>query len=107
MQLYIPEFEQFKRLSGDYNRVPITATLICDDLTPTSAYARLEQGAEHAFLLESVIGGEKIARYSFIGANPRATFKAVRNQSRFAIINRDRSSNRASMPIRCMRSKLI
>lgn len=80
MQLYIPEFEQFKRLAGSYNRVPITATLICDDLTPTSAYARLEKNAEHAFLLESVIGGEKIARYSFIGANPRATFKAVRQQ---------------------------
>ena len=80
MQLYIPEFEQFKRFGGSYNRVPITATLICDDLTPTSAYARLEKDAQHAFLLESVIGGEKIARYSFIGANPRATFKAVRNQ---------------------------
>jgi anthranilate synthase component 1 len=82
MQRYAPDFEHFKRLSGSHNRVPITATLICDELTPVSAFARLERGAEHAFLFESVIGGEKIARYSFIGANPRITFEATRNHLR-------------------------
>ena len=62
MQLYTPDFEHFKRLIAGHNRVPVTATLICDELTPVGAFARLEAGAEHAFLLESVIGGEKIAR---------------------------------------------
>ena len=64
MRLYAPDLEHVKRLRANYNRVPIAATLICDELTPVSAFARLEAGAEHAFLLESVIGGEKIARYS-------------------------------------------
>ncbi len=83
MQLFAPDFEHVKRLRAEYNRVPITATLICDELTPVSAFARLEAGAEHAFLLESVIGGEKIARYSFIGTNPSMTFEAQGKLARF------------------------
>jgi len=83
MHAYAPAYEHFKRLAAQHNRVPITATLICDELTPVSAFARLEAGASHAFLLESVIGGEKIARYSFIGANPCMTFEAYGDRARF------------------------
>ncbi len=82
MQQFAPDFEHFRRLATDHNRVPITATLICDELTPVSAFARLQGEAEHAFLLESVIGGEKIARYSFIGADPAETFEARREHVR-------------------------
>ncbi|MBN2446767.1 MAG: anthranilate synthase component I, partial [Phycisphaerae bacterium] len=83
MQLYAPDYEHFKRLAAGHNRVPITSTLICDDLTPVSAFARLEVGADYAFLFESVIGGEKIARYSFIGADPCLTFEAEGKLARF------------------------
>lgn len=82
MELYTPDFEYFKRLSAGHNRVPVVATLICDELTPVSAFARIADGVDHAFLLESVIGGEKIARYSFIGADPRVTIEANRNHVR-------------------------
>ncbi len=44
-------------------------------LTPVSAYLRLAQGARYSFLLESVEGGEKIARYTFAGANPEEVFR--------------------------------
>ena len=46
-----------------------------DLLTPVSAYLRVAQGARYSFLLESVEGGEKIARYTFAGANPEEVFR--------------------------------
>src|SRR6202041_1498997 len=46
-----------------------------DLLTPVSAYLRVAQGARYSFLLESVEGGEKIARYTFAGANPEEIFR--------------------------------
>ncbi|MBU0638299.1 MAG: anthranilate synthase component I [Planctomycetes bacterium] len=69
-----PDFVQFQELAAEHNRVPLVATLVCDDLTPVSAFARLEADSPRAFLLESVVGGEKIARYSFLGADPALTF---------------------------------
>jgi anthranilate synthase component 1 len=51
-------------------RVPIWLELLADLETPTSAYWKLAHEADHSFLLESVAGGERLARYSFLGANP-------------------------------------
>ena len=82
MELINPDFATFEDLAGRFNRVPVFATLICDDLTPVSAFARLQADQPHAFLLESVVGGEKIARYSFLGADPAATFSATREAVR-------------------------
>ncbi len=56
--------------------VPVYCELLSDNLTPVMAFARLDASADHAFILESVVGGEKIARYSFLGANPREVFVA-------------------------------
>jgi anthranilate synthase component 1 len=58
------------------NAIPVYATLLSDQLTPVSAFARLAPSTDHAFLLESVIGGEKIARYSFLGTNPVAVIES-------------------------------
>jgi anthranilate synthase component 1 len=82
MQLVSPDFERFQELAGRHNRVPVAVRLVCDDLTPVGAYARLQVGAERAFLLESVVGGEKIARYSFLGADPASSFSVTRDAVR-------------------------
>ncbi|MFT4604690.1 MAG: anthranilate synthase component 1 [Rhodothermales bacterium] len=50
--------------------VPLHRRVNADLLTPVSAYLALRDGADHAFLLESVEGGEKLARYSFLGRDP-------------------------------------
>jgi anthranilate synthase component 1 len=71
-----PDFVAFSRLAGDFSRVPVVATLIADELTPVSAFARIAADAERAFLFESVVGGEQVARYSFLGANPAQTVQA-------------------------------
>ncbi len=72
-----PNRESFARARGDANLVPVYCSLLSDHLTPVSAFERLAEGASHAFLLESVVGGEKIARYSFLGANPIATIETT------------------------------
>src|SRR5262249_47960518 len=50
--------------------IPLSKRMLADTLTPVSAYLRLREGSRSSFLLESVEGGERFARYSFIGRNP-------------------------------------
>jgi len=78
-----PSLDQFRRLAESANTVPVYADLLSDQLTPVSAFNNLAGGADNAFLLESVVGGEKIARYSFLSANPSAVFSATRDQVTF------------------------
>jgi anthranilate synthase component 1 len=63
-------FEEFEREAARGNVVPVVRTVLADLQTPVGAFLRVAGGARHAFLLESVEGGERIARYSFIGAEP-------------------------------------
>jgi anthranilate synthase component 1 len=71
-----PTFEEFTELSRQGNIIPVSKAVTADLLTPVLAYLKVEAGMPHAFLLESVEGGEKIARYSFIGCNPYLIIKA-------------------------------
>src|SRR5262250_359097 len=70
-----PSFSEFERLAKRGNLIPVYDTFSADLLTPVSAYLRVAQGARYSFLLESVEGGEKIARYTFAGANPEEVFR--------------------------------
>ncbi|KAI9331524.1 anthranilate synthase component I [Zopfochytrium polystomum] len=69
-----PSVETVKSLlaSGAGNTIPVYQEVAADLLTPVSAYLKLtKHSTAHSFLFESVAGGEKIGRYSFIGSNPR------------------------------------
>jgi anthranilate synthase component I len=70
-----PSREQFRSLAGGGNLVPVYAELAADLDTPLSAFMRLRAGP-YSFLLESVEGGEKWARYSFLGSDPLMVFSA-------------------------------
>jgi len=72
---YEPSLAEFESLARVGNVVPVYRTLLADTLTPVSAYGKFARGA-YSFLLESASGGEKIARYSFIGSDPFMVFKA-------------------------------
>ena len=63
-------FEEFVAEAQRGNVVPVVRTVLADLQTPVGAFLRIAGDASHAFLLESIEGGERIARYSFIGANP-------------------------------------
>jgi anthranilate synthase component 1 len=65
-----PSLEEVRQLRSQGNVIPLYKSVIADFLTPVSAFLKLEKNRHHAFLLESVEGGETIARYSFLGADP-------------------------------------
>src|ERR1051325_30176 len=65
-----PTLEEVKQLQSEGNVIPVYKSVIADFLTPVSAFLKLEKERSHAFLLESVEGGERIARYSFLGGEP-------------------------------------
>src|SRR5437763_14650542 len=65
-----PSLEEVKQLQSQGNVIPVYKSVITDFLTPVSAFLKLEKDRSHAFLLESIEGGERIARYSFLGGDP-------------------------------------
>ncbi|MCS7157945.1 MAG: anthranilate synthase component I [Blastocatellia bacterium] len=71
-----PTFGEVRELARRGNIIPVTKVITADLLTPVLAFLRLRPQARFPFLLESVEGGEKIARYSFIGANPHTVIRA-------------------------------
>src|SRR5438045_9044653 len=73
MNEYLPSLEQVKGMAGQGNVVPVYREVVADLETPVSAYLKVARG-RHSFLLESVEGGERIARYSFIGTEPYRVF---------------------------------
>ncbi|MBD3308141.1 anthranilate synthase component I [candidate division KSB3 bacterium] len=65
-----PSFAEFTDLAAQGNVIPMAESLLADLLTPVSAFLKLCGEDEQGFLLESVEGGEKVARYSFLGRKP-------------------------------------
>src|SRR5512146_794941 len=80
MARYLPDFPEFERLAQRGNTVPVYCQLMSDSLTPVTAFAAVSQESPHAFLLESVVGGVDVARYSFLAADPQVTFEATRDR---------------------------
>jgi anthranilate synthase component 1 len=66
-----PSRDEFLRLAERYRHVPVVCELTADTVTPTGMLLRLARAGRHAFLLESVEGGERVARWSFAGADPQ------------------------------------
>jgi anthranilate synthase component 1 len=66
----ITTFDEFKELAQRGTFVPVCKEIVADMLTPVSAFLKVAEHSDHAFLLESVEGGEQVARYSFLGKDP-------------------------------------
>ena len=78
--MILPSKDEFVRLAEDHDVVPVAREVYADLATPISALMALSDGAEHAFLLESVIGGERLGRYSFLGVGEREVITAHGDQ---------------------------
>jgi anthranilate synthase component 1 len=65
-----PSFKEFKALARNATLVPVAKSISADLLTPVSAFLSFAAQEPYSFLLESVEGGEKVGRYTFLGANP-------------------------------------
>src|SRR2546428_2669066 len=66
----VTTFEEFKELAQRGTFVPVCKEIVADLLTPVSAFLKIAEHADYAFLLESVEGGEHVGRYSFLGKDP-------------------------------------
>lgn len=75
-----PSRREFERGARRGNLIPVYAEILSDLETPVSAFQRLAD-SDYAFLLESVEGGEKWARYSFLGADPQVIFRSKGNRA--------------------------
>src|SRR5262245_38644637 len=72
----ITSFDEFKDLARRGTFVPICKEIVADLLTPVSAFLKIAEHADYAFLLESVEGGEHVGRYSFLGKDPFLILRA-------------------------------
>ncbi len=72
--MFFPGLEKVKSLAGDFNIIPVSMEVYADMDTPISMFKKLENSGG-CFLLESVEGGEKWGRYSFMGRNPFISIK--------------------------------
>lgn len=88
-------FEEFEREAGRGNVVPVVRSVLADLQTPVGAYLRIGAESRYSFLFESVEGGERVARYSFLGTDPRMV---VRGRGDQTVI--ERGDERETLPIR-------
>jgi len=82
--------EEFLKLSAKGNLIPVFREIAGDLETPVSAYYKLAAGRSYSFLLESVEGEEKIARYSFIARNPELVFSCQDNEGQILRFSKGR-----------------
>jgi anthranilate synthase component 1 len=78
--MYTPDIQTYRDMARPGTLVPVYREILADLETPVSAYLKLADGP-HGFLLESVEGGERLARYSFIGARPHAVVTYRRDRA--------------------------
>lgn len=74
--MYHPSKEEFLKLAKRGNLIPVYKEILADLETPVSAFLKYSFSEDYTFLLESVEGEEKIARFSFLGSNPKLIFKS-------------------------------
>jgi anthranilate synthase component 1 len=74
-----PSFAEFRELARGATLVPVYRQLLNDSLTPVMAFCKIQEG-DWSFLFESVVGGEKVGRYSFVGSGPFLRFEAYGNR---------------------------
>jgi anthranilate synthase component I len=92
----ITTFDEFKELAQRGTFVPVCKELVADLLTPVSAFLKIAEYSDYAFLLESVEGGEQVARYSFLGKDP---FLILRSRGGKTIIDRAGETTESDVPL--------
>src|SRR5919112_2741461 len=93
--MQITSFDEFKDLARRGTFVPVYKEVVADLLTPVSAFLKIAEHSDYAFLLESVEGGEQIARYSFLGKDP---FLILRARGGKTIVDRAGQRTESSKP---------
>lgn len=103
--MHQPHLEEFAELAKQHGFVPVYRTLLCDSLTPVSAFRRLEQGGS-ACLFESVVGGEQVGRYSFLTAEPFLEISAIDRQVTLRFADGRQETRTVDDPLEELREQL-
>src|ERR671914_3079488 len=93
--MHLTTFEEFRELAQRGTFVPVYKEIVADLLTPVSAFLKIAEHSDYAFLLESVEGGEQVARYSFLGKDP---FLILRSRGGKTIIDRAGQTSESEKP---------
>jgi anthranilate synthase component 1 len=93
--MHVTSFEEFRELAQRGTFVPVYKEIVADLLTPVSAFLKIAEHSDYAFLLESVEGGEQIARYSFLGKDP---FLILRSRGGKTIVDRAGETSESDRP---------
>ena len=88
-------FDEFVDLARRGTFVPVVKEIMADLLTPVSAFLKIAEHSDYAFLFESVEGGEQVARYSFLGKDP---FLVLRSRAGRTIIDRSGVTTESTEP---------
>lgn len=88
--MYLPELSTFKKIAGQAGLVPVYREIVADLDTPLTVFAKVAVFDSHAFLFESLEGGEKWGRYSFIGFDPILTVTSKDDRIRIRRDDEDR-----------------
>jgi anthranilate/para-aminobenzoate synthase component I len=88
-------FDEFVELARRGTFVPVVKEIMADLLTPVSAFLKIAEHSDYAFLFESVEGGEQVARYSFLGKDP---FLVLRSRDGRTVIDRSGVTTETSEP---------
>jgi anthranilate synthase component 1 len=97
MNNYTPtSYEKFLQQAAEGTVVPVYKRVMADLLTPVAAYLKIERLSPYSFLLESVEGGEKVARYSFLGYDPHTI---VRSNKGVVTIETDNNRQTVDQPM--------
>jgi anthranilate synthase component 1 len=91
----ITTFDEFKDLAQRGTFVPVCKEIMADMLTPVSAFLKVAEHSDYAFLFESVEGGEQVARYSFLGKDP---FLVVRARGGRTLLERAGETSESERP---------
>jgi len=111
---FYPDEAAFREKTRQGNLIPVWRELLLDQDTPVSAYTRLRQALRHqpngakamTFLLESVTGGEQVARYSFLGGPPRALIQSQGRRVEITAAGGERIVREDAAPLEVVRDYL-
>ena len=92
----VTSFDEFRELAQRGTFVPVYKEIVADLLTPVSAFLKIAEHSDYAFLLESVEGGEQVGRYSFLGKDP---FLIVRSRGGKTIVDRAGQTTESDAPL--------
>ena len=93
--MHVTTFDEFRELAQRGTFVPVYKEIVADLLTPVSAFLKIAEHSDYAFLLESVEGGEQVGRYSFLGKDP---FLILRSRGGKTIVDRTGQTSESGKP---------